>query len=472
MKKITICYFVYMFTILAANSQQSATVTGAIVGLNNDSLKIVTVIDDITNNRESHNLIAKEGNFQYTLMPDRPTSIYLKQGDNYIYGLIEQGDNITIEYNATEPVGSFNFKGKGSEKFTFINSFIQAKLYNTLRAKVKSAKETKYPYDYLINYLDSIENRFMKQLEKIKPTLSQSSYAILKANVKGSCHHLKYRSIGMLYNENVDETLQKRKSELTSKSTKALQNLLRFENDFYISDSYVNSIYNILFMHYDGLVLEKKKGTNLIEKYKYLDSLLPSKLKAPVLTLFLEYDISKMNQAEDLEALIQQTYTSSEDNYYKSYISNRLLTATTFKKGTPAPDFTIENEKGEKVNLTSFKGKIIYLDFWYEACGPCHALFKTIKPIKDHYKGNEDIVFLNVSIDKREIWFRAINRFKVDGYHAYTENKESDHEIIKAYKVASYPTTCIIDKNGQIFNANPSYNPDELFKQLEEALKQ
>lgn len=136
-----------------------------------------------------------------------------------------------------------------------------------------------------------------------------------------------------------------------------------------------------------------------------------------------------------------------------------------------APDFVLVNGNGEKITLSTFKGKVVYMDFWYAACGPCHALFKTLKPAKEYFSNNSNVVFLNISIDLEDVWKKSLIKYDITGYHAFTENKESNHPIIKTYKVAGYPTTCLIDKSGNIFNANPSNKPDELKKQIEDALK-
>jgi cytochrome oxidase Cu insertion factor (SCO1/SenC/PrrC family) len=468
-------YFISILFIIGSFTPvhgQTTTISGEIDNLRNDTIKIILQINSITRQSEVHTIPVKKGQFTDTLQITKPTYFYTHDGSNYVNGLIEPSDRITILYNADSANTTLKFKGTGSEKMSFINSLVRLKLYNRLKEQLPIAKTKKYPFDYLFNYSDSIANGMFTILDSIKPFMKPESHNLLSADIKATLMGNKYRSVGLVYHESVEETLKTRQNELTKSSKHYLQNILSFDQTLFYSSSYINEIYNILFVNYDGLILANKAGKNLVDKYSYLSKKLPGKLKIPVLTLFLDYDIGKLNQAEDLEDLISSTYlsNSSDDNVYRNYIEERYEVATTFKKGVNAPDFTVENEKGEKITLASFKGKVVYVDFWYGACGPCHALFQTIEPVKKYFSSKDDVVFLIVSIDRKETWEAALKKYNIPGYHVFTENQESSHPIIKSYKVAGYPTTCLIDRNGKIFMATPSNNPEELQKEIEDAL--
>jgi peroxiredoxin len=447
---------------------QITTISGEIDNLKNDTIKIFLQINDITRQSEVHTIPVKNGKFTDTLQINKPVYFYTKQDTNYVNGLLQPGDRITILYDASIGKPSSRFKGTGSEKTSFINFFLSGlKLYKSLMVQVPNARTQKYPFDYLLNYVDSTGQVMLAKLDAIKSFMNPESYDLLKADIKATVMSSKYSSVGLVYHESVDETLNKRQNKLTKISREYLQQILSFDETFSYSFSYLNAVYNILFVDYSSKTLDNK---NLIDKYHYLSKKLPGKLKVPVLTLFLEYDVGKLNQAEDLETLINQIYSSPKDSVYRSYAEKRYNDVTSFKKGMNAPDFTVENEKGEKVTLASFKGKVVYIDFWYGACVPCHALFQRIEPVKKYFSSNDKVVFLTVSIDRKATWEAAIKKYKIPGYHVFTENKELSHPIIKSYKVASYPTTCLIDKNGKIFMATPSDNPEELQKEIEQAL--
>lgn len=301
--------------------------------------------------------------------------------------------------------------------------------------------------------------------------LDPLSAHILEAQIEGTVQSNKYFGTTYIFSETILETLTKRQNQLTPASRNTIAQLLKFKDENYNSPLYVNSIFNVLSVNHSNLVFEKQMNPDPAIKYRFIDSLLPRRLKVPIMTMFLDADISKTNQAEDIQQMIDFVFAYPAESIYKEYIDRQIARTVLFKKGTAAPAFTLENEQGEKINLASFKGKVVYMDFWFGACVPCHSLFTQIKPVKEHYKQNKDVVFLAISIDDRNLWKDALKKFKIPGYHAYTENKERAHAVIKDYKVQEYPTTFLIDKNGNIFLARPSTDPDELKIQIEEALK-
>lgn len=470
MKKQLFLLFLIAAISSVALGQPFASISGQVTGLTKDSVKIILSINDITRESKTYYTTIADGKFQQQVSVSKPTYFTLTDDDNYIFGLIEPMDNIKLTYDAKALKNTLSFEGRGSKKSWFLNSLIKAEIPIHLGEQVKAAKNFKYPFDHLLNYMDSIQTHYLQKLSSIKPAITNKSYNLLMADVKGNFIYNKYRAIISVHEESLEETLLKRKNELSTKARKTLENILKFDPALLPSLHYVNSVQTILYLQYEALLLANKVPYNLMEKYNYLGKLLPQNIRVPVLTIFLDNDIGTMNQAEDIEAIIQKIYRSSQDSIYKKYIAQKLQDASTFRKGTKAPDFTLENERGQKVTLDSFKGKVVYMDFWYAACGPCQSLFKAIKQVKEKFKDNNQVVFLNISIDAKDTWQKALRKFEIGGYHAFTENKEAGHEIIKAYKVGHYPTTCLIDKNGNFYAANPSPNPDELLELLNEAL--
>ncbi|MFN8251202.1 MAG: TlpA disulfide reductase family protein [Ferruginibacter sp.] len=470
-------YYFLFLTLFISNilqiQAQTATITGEIYNPKGDTIKIVLLENPIIRQSETYSIPVKNDRFSYNFLITKPTYFYTNDGSNYISGLLEPNDSVVIIYDAENIISSLRISGKGSAKTAFANSLTQVKLYRRFQEQLPFAKANKHPFDYLFNYADSIGNVLSNKLDSIKSSMSFKSYNLLKADINAILMGNKYRSVGLVYNEGIAETLSKRKDELTQTSEEHLRKAQTFDSTLFYSSSYINEVYNILSLEYDGLVLSNQITKGVVKKYDYLNSRLPSSLRIPVLTLFFSHDIDNFHQNTDtanLQAVIEQTYQEKKDSVYKSYIDNRFQDAISFRRGTDAPDFTLENENDDKVSLSSFKGKVIYLDFWYAACGPCHILFEAIKPVKKYYSKNESVVFLTVSIDSRKVWKEALKKYNIAGYNVFTENKGESHPIIKAYKVAGFPSTYLIDRDGKIFMTNPSNNPQELQKEIEDAL--
>ena len=66
--------------------------------------------------------------------------------------------------------------------------------------------------------------------------------------------------------------------------------------------------------------------------------------------------------------------------------------------GKPAPlHFTLKDMNGADVQLASFKGKVILLNFWATWCGPCKAEIPSLVELQAQY--GDDLVVLGFSVD-------------------------------------------------------------------------
>jgi len=72
--------------------------------------------------------------------------------------------------------------------------------------------------------------------------------------------------------------------------------------------------------------------------------------------------------------------------------------------GEMAPDFSLNNPKNSKVSLSSFRGKVVMIDFWASWCGPCRVANPSVERIYQKYKA-KGFEVLGISIDsKKKAW--------------------------------------------------------------------
>ncbi|MCB0821544.1 MAG: TlpA family protein disulfide reductase [Bacteroidales bacterium] len=435
-----------------------------------DTLQLTLKINPIINRYKSYYSGIRDNSYYFSFRLDSPMYFNLKDGKNYINGFIEPGDSVEVFYNAINKDESLQFDGKGSEKSKFFNDYLQFAVYKKLREKKPISLTKTFPYDFLLHYSDSLDDLILGNLENIKPQISEGAYYQFRGLIAADRLLNRY-SVFSYIDSNKDEINNNGQDIQITDYTKSIRdNLLVFDSNFCDVDAYTQNVYNILFMEYDGMILNYEVTSSLEEKYNYLDRMLPSCFKIPVITMFINRDIKFLNQSEEIEEALKKYYVNSEDSVYRDFIFKRYADATAFKKGVKAPDFHLLNKEGEKVSLETFKGKVVYLDFWYTGCSPCMILFEKIKPVKSYFKANNNVVFLCISIDQEDTWKSSLEKFNIDGYHVFTENLRGRHPVIKDYHVGSFPTTCLIDGDGNIFSASPSRDPDKLKMQIEDAL--
>ena len=110
-----------------------------------------------------------------------------------------------------------------------------------------------------------------------------------------------------------------------------------------------------------------------------------------------------------------------------------------------APNFSLEDLHGKKVDLKQFRGKVVFLNFWATWCGPCKEEMPSMEALYQMFK-EKNFVFLTISVDYEEK--KKVKEF-IDK-HRYTFPVLIDPKCLALdlYGVKGIPTTILIDKKG------------------------
>lgn len=160
----------------------------------------------------------------------------------------------------------------------------------------------------------------------------------------------------------------------------------------------------------------------------------------------------KYTKSHELDSLFSDAMAVVENSRYLN-ILNTLKNETQI--GKEAVDFALPDNKGNIIRLSDFRGKLVFLDFWYTGCGPCKIYYSNcLAQVKKKYRDNPNIVFITISIDKdRQKWLTSIENedyTSKDAINLYTEGLGNNHEVVKQYNVIGFPTPKLINQNGEI----------------------
>lgn len=113
--------------------------------------------------------------------------------------------------------------------------------------------------------------------------------------------------------------------------------------------------------------------------------------------------------------------------------------------GQEAPDFTLSNLEGEPVQLSQFRGKVVFLNFWATWCVPCRNEMPILEQFARENAANVVVVGVNLN-DSRETVVDFIKQVEV----TFPIVLDEDARVSRQYLIRGYPTTVVIDSDGTI----------------------
>ena len=133
----------------------------------------------------------------------------------------------------------------------------------------------------------------------------------------------------------------------------------------------------------------------------------------------------------------------------------------------PATDFTLPSIDGKQVSLSSFKGKVVLLNFWATWCGPCKAEIPAFVELQTQYKN--DLVVLGLSVDDPADKAKAFaTQYKVNYPMVLGLGRD---EIQDAYgPIYGIPASFLISRDGKVCKRHLGIAPKSQFEREIKAL--
>jgi len=97
--------------------------------------------------------------------------------------------------------------------------------------------------------------------------------------------------------------------------------------------------------------------------------------------------------------------------------------------GKPAPEFTLEDLKGDKISLSSFKGKPLLINFWATWCGPCKIETPWLVELQNEF-ASQGLQIIGISTEGDDL--------KADDKDGWAHDKDAIAKFVKEYHL-QYP---------------------------------
>lgn len=196
------------------------------------------------------------------------------------------------------------------------------------------------------------------------------------------------------------------------------------------------------------------------------------RLKERLLTEYLVLNYNRIEEKDKLNRYIAMTFTP----YYRQLLLDLQENQAV---GNSIGNYEFTGVDGKSIRLSDFKGKVIFLDFWFTGCGGCLLYHRNmVSKVERKLRANPHIVFVSVSIDvEKKKWLESISSGRYTSTAAvnlFTGGKGDRHPIIDHLGIKSYPRPLVIDKQGKIYSNNQTdlrTSPEKLEEVILSALK-
>ena len=146
-----------------------------------------------------------------------------------------------------------------------------------------------------------------------------------------------------------------------------------------------------------------------------------------------------------------------------------MISLVSFSNNAKAPDFNLKDQYGVTHSLENYKGKVIFLNFWATWCPPCKKEMPDVESIyKEYGENKKDVVILGVNSEKEN----EVKKFLKDKGYTFPTVIDENSEVMRKYFIQAFPTSFVIDKEGNVYGYVMGGLTKEQIKQvIEEVLK-
>ena len=139
--------------------------------------------------------------------------------------------------------------------------------------------------------------------------------------------------------------------------------------------------------------------------------------------------------------------------------------------GYRAPNFRLKDLAGEEVSLASYRGQVVFINFWATWCVPCKVEMPYMEALYRDYKDKGfEILAISSDIQGESVVRPFVEKMRL----TYPVLLDSDFHVDSKYLIRSVPTTVLVGRDGiitHILIGARNWNTPESRDLLEKLLK-
>ncbi|MFW5743611.1 MAG: redoxin domain-containing protein [Spirochaetota bacterium] len=125
-----------------------------------------------------------------------------------------------------------------------------------------------------------------------------------------------------------------------------------------------------------------------------------------------------------------------------------------FEEKIPSEDFSLDLLAGGETSLSDHRGKVVFLNFWATWCPPCREEMPSMQTLYDEL-ADEGLEMLAVNVLEDAETARGF--IEEQGF-TYPVPLDTNGRVMIRYGVRAYPTTYIIDREGNVLGVRPGFH--------------
>ncbi|MES2131970.1 MAG: redoxin domain-containing protein [Bacteroidota bacterium] len=339
--------------------------------------------------KESIDTVDKDGYFELKIQSPATKPVYISIGNltgklyvqpNFVYGVYFPGkDSLTNNQEGTETLVDITVYGKDSTELNALIIDFNTQ-YNNLFTKSSSTYLSPAKINILLDtFFVSSKKRYAHIKNPYFKKYVEYSFAGFFSNIS--------RSKTILYKQFIENRpILYGNYEYMDFFNSHFKGYLKA----FASTKNGGNIYNSInaFGDYNDLKNQFKADKSITN-----DTLRELLILKGLIDFYYSPDFDK----KQVQATIEQLYRDSKYPENKKIAFNMLQTTYQLQNGANAPDFTAYDKTGAKVDLSTYKGKYIYLNFFSTQSDNSLKEMQKLSDIKKKF--NDKVVFISICLD-------------------------------------------------------------------------